>query len=239
MIQPFLRHKISAVVKKAVKQCQCRCISAASRTEEASHSTSIEPKKSFYRRPLPDTCVAFSSKQGRFLLAQALQENSLKSYFPLAVSASVSVSSPKKVIPFIPIHRILQENFITQSEPAFCGLGSLAMCFNALGMDPGRVRIMLVAIVLLSSTLGNLRLIYCCPSLDIHPCQMNERSQYVGGEWCINPIHNATHARVTAELEGCMEMVRRGNVGMLHVSQFLRRRDEFRRLRRSIQVLSS
>lgn len=114
MIQPFLRHKISAVVKKAVKKCQCRCISAASRTEEASHSTSIEPKKSFYRRPLPDTCVAFSSKQGRFLLAQALQENSLKSYFPLA------------------------ENFITQSEPAFCGLGSLAMCFNALGMDPGR-----------------------------------------------------------------------------------------------------
>ena len=28
---------------------------------------------------------------------------------------------------------------MTQSEPAFCGLGSLAMCFNALGMDPGRV----------------------------------------------------------------------------------------------------
>jgi len=32
----------------------------------------------------------------------------------------------------------LAENFQTQSEPAFCGLGTLSMTLNSLGIDPGR-----------------------------------------------------------------------------------------------------
>lgn len=33
----------------------------------------------------------------------------------------------------------LIEQFTTQAEPAFCGLGTLAMVLNALEVDPGRV----------------------------------------------------------------------------------------------------
>lgn len=33
----------------------------------------------------------------------------------------------------------LAEQFITQAEPAFCGLATLAMCLNALQIDPGRL----------------------------------------------------------------------------------------------------
>ncbi|GLD96586.1 hypothetical protein PINS_up005269 [Pythium insidiosum] len=33
----------------------------------------------------------------------------------------------------------LAEQFITQAEPAYCGLATLAMCLNALMIDPGRI----------------------------------------------------------------------------------------------------
>jgi glutathione gamma-glutamylcysteinyltransferase len=33
----------------------------------------------------------------------------------------------------------LAAQFSTQGEPAFCGLGTLAMVLNALSIDPGRV----------------------------------------------------------------------------------------------------
>eukprot|EP00644_Phytophthora_capsici_P000450 jgi/Phyca11/560311/estExt2_Genewise1.C_PHYCAscaffold_40872 len=33
----------------------------------------------------------------------------------------------------------LAEQFITQSEPAYCGLSTLTMCLNALQIDPGRL----------------------------------------------------------------------------------------------------
>ena len=52
----------------------------------------------FYRRPLPDTCIAFGSLRGKELFQQALLEGLLQVYFPLA------------------------EQFITQAEPAYCGL---------------------------------------------------------------------------------------------------------------------
>lgn len=110
MISPFLRSSLAAAARKAVKH-QHTLATAAVCPEP---STLVKPNNSFYRRPLPESCVAFSSKRGRLLLGQALQEKGLKSYFPLA------------------------ENFITQSEPAFCGIGSLAMSLNGLGIDPGK-----------------------------------------------------------------------------------------------------
>lgn len=64
----------------------------------------------WYRRQLKEPGVAFSSARGRGLFAGALQE----AYFPLA------------------------ECYETQADPAFCGLGSLAMVLNALEVDPGR-----------------------------------------------------------------------------------------------------
>ena len=68
-----------------------------------------------YRRPLPADAVAFSSPEGRVVFAEALASGGLDGYFPLA------------------------EQFHTQSDPSFCGLGSLVVALNALGIDPGRL----------------------------------------------------------------------------------------------------
>jgi len=69
---------------------------------------------SFYKRPLPDGCVAFSSTEGRTLFREALAQGTMEGFFPLI------------------------EQFHTQAEPAFCGLGTLVMVLNALAIDPGR-----------------------------------------------------------------------------------------------------
>ncbi len=69
----------------------------------------------FYRRPLPSELVAFSSEEGRRLFREALSAGTMEGYFPLS------------------------EQFHTQADPAFCGLGSLVVVLNALGVDPGRL----------------------------------------------------------------------------------------------------
>jgi len=71
--------------------------------------------ETLYRRPLPSEAIAFSSADGRRVFAEALATGGLEGYFPLA------------------------EQFHTQSDPAFCGLGSLVVALNALGIDPGRL----------------------------------------------------------------------------------------------------
>ena len=68
-----------------------------------------------YRRPLPKDAIEFSSAAGRELFADALAAGGLDGYFRLA------------------------EQFHTQAEPEFCGLGSLVVALNALGVDPGRL----------------------------------------------------------------------------------------------------
>jgi len=71
--------------------------------------------ETLYRRPLPIDATAFSSPSGRALFAEALAAGGMDGYFALA------------------------EQFHTQSDPAFCGLGSLVVALNALGIDPGRL----------------------------------------------------------------------------------------------------
>lgn len=71
--------------------------------------------ETLYRRPLPADAIAFSSAEGRQVFAEALAAGGLHGYFPLA------------------------EQFHTQSDPSFCGLGSLVVALNALGIDPGRL----------------------------------------------------------------------------------------------------
>lgn len=72
-------------------------------------------KQTLYRRPLPADATEFSSAAGRQLFAEALASGGLDGYFRLA------------------------EQFHTQAEPEFCGLGSLVVALNALGIDPGRL----------------------------------------------------------------------------------------------------
>lgn len=69
----------------------------------------------FYRRPLPPALVPFASPEGRGLFREALAEGNLEGWFALA------------------------EQFHTQADPAFCGLGTLVVALNALGVDPGRL----------------------------------------------------------------------------------------------------
>ena len=71
-------------------------------------------QRSFHRRPLPPPSVAFSSAAGQALLHEALNTGGCACWWLLA------------------------EVYHTQAEPAFCGLASLAMALNALGVDPGR-----------------------------------------------------------------------------------------------------
>ena len=70
--------------------------------------------KTFHRRKLPDNLISLSSREGRKLFQEALEKDTMESYFPLS------------------------EQFITQSEPSYCSLSSLAMVLNALNHDPKR-----------------------------------------------------------------------------------------------------
>jgi len=79
------------------------------------HNSAKSAIQSFYRRQLPTShCVPFSSTEGRRMFQEALAQGGLESYFPLS------------------------EQFKTQDDPAFCGLGALTMVLNALAIDPGR-----------------------------------------------------------------------------------------------------
>ena len=70
---------------------------------------------SFYRRPLPDGLVPFASAEGRAIFREALDAGGMEGWFALS------------------------EQFHTQSDPAFCGLGTLVVALNALEIDPGRI----------------------------------------------------------------------------------------------------
>lgn len=70
---------------------------------------------SLYRRPLPAELVAFASPAGRALFDEARAAGGMEAFFQLI------------------------EQFHTQADPAFCGLGTLVVVLNALGVDPGRL----------------------------------------------------------------------------------------------------
>ena len=70
---------------------------------------------SYHRRPLPDDLIAFGSPEGRAMLSSALAAGDAEAFFPLV------------------------SHLHTQSEPAWCGFGTLVTVLNALEIDPGRV----------------------------------------------------------------------------------------------------
>lgn len=74
----------------------------------------LASQTSFYKRPLPASCTAFASPEGKELFATALREGNLEAYFVLAPQA------------------------VTQNEPAYCALGTLVQILNSLEVDPMR-----------------------------------------------------------------------------------------------------
>lgn len=77
-------------------------------------SIAVPEAGTFYMRPLPRDLDALDSRTGRALFREALLEGAMEGYFKLA------------------------QQFHTQAEPAYCGLGSLVCALNALRIDPAR-----------------------------------------------------------------------------------------------------
>ncbi|VDD82388.1 unnamed protein product [Mesocestoides corti] len=77
-------------------------------------SSPQEPRQ-FYRRPLPASCIAFATAEGRQLFKEALEMGFMEAFFDL-----------------VPQLR-------TQVQPSYCGLSAMVMVLNSFEMDPGRV----------------------------------------------------------------------------------------------------
>eukprot|EP00918_Siedleckia_nematoides_P010923 GHVU01023940.1.p1 GENE.GHVU01023940.1~~GHVU01023940.1.p1 ORF type:complete len:255 (+),score=48.46 GHVU01023940.1:66-830(+) len=67
---------------------------------------------SFHKKPLPDSCIAYTSPEGKRLFSEALREHTMEAFFPLS------------------------EQFRTQEEPSYCGISTLVIVLNALQVDP-------------------------------------------------------------------------------------------------------
>ncbi|KAK9672577.1 hypothetical protein RND81_12G109600 [Saponaria officinalis] len=67
-----------------------------------------------YRRELPSPAIEFASPQGKQLFAEALANGNMEGFF--------------KLISY----------YQTRSEPAYCGLATLAVVLNSLSIDPRR-----------------------------------------------------------------------------------------------------
>src|SRR5215467_11380327 len=94
--------------------CLLRGAAMAMCEESVSAKPTLPSNRTFYMRPLPRSLHALDSEAGRRLFAEALLDGTMASYFRLA------------------------QQFHTQSDPAYCGLGSLVCALNALGIDPAR-----------------------------------------------------------------------------------------------------
>lgn len=67
---------------------------------------------SFKKRVLPPNLVAFTSKEGKERFVRALTSNYAEAYYPLS------------------------QQFLNQSDPAYCGVTTLLVVLNAMAMDP-------------------------------------------------------------------------------------------------------
>src|SRR5687768_14449888 len=139
--------------------------------------------ETLYRRPLPADAIPFSSPSGRDVFAEALASGGLDGYFRLA------------------------EQFHTQAEPAFCGLGSLVVALNALAIDPGRL------------WKGPWRwfaedLLDCCVALE----EVRRRGLDLDELACLarcNGADVALHRGSLAELRASLEIAARGEAVMI------------------------
>ena len=70
------------------------------------------PTYSFKKRVLPPNLIAFTSKEGKQRFIRALTSNYAEAYYPLS------------------------QQFLNQSDPAYCGVTTLLVVLNAMAMDP-------------------------------------------------------------------------------------------------------
>jgi glutathione gamma-glutamylcysteinyltransferase len=107
-----LNLKMSTMMNHDVSANVTETPSSSTSTHVAPAQLAPSPSPSFYRRSLPDSCIGFSSRQGRSYFESAMRNRGLKSFFNL------------------------MEQHSTQSEPAYCGISTLVIVLNALAVDP-------------------------------------------------------------------------------------------------------
>ncbi|KAL7544983.1 hypothetical protein ACHAWF_008357 [Thalassiosira exigua] len=71
-----------------------------------------DPNFSFRRRVLPPNLLAFNSAKGKERFGDSLRTDNAEAFFPLS------------------------QQFLNQSDPAYCGVSTLVLVLNALAMDP-------------------------------------------------------------------------------------------------------
>ena len=105
----------------------------------AGESTATQPIAGHHRLPLPAPAIGFSTSTGKKYLRAALMSGAAVRARPPA-RPPTQEHTPHQVPPthHQECYFRLAEAFHTQSEPAFCGLGTLVMVLNALEVDPGR-----------------------------------------------------------------------------------------------------
>ena len=108
---PILRDHF--VCGKSGSRCILNCFNRC--TRRLSMNAGAAATRTFHKRPLPESLISLSSKNGKEIFREALAGGGMESYFSLA------------------------EQFVTQSEPSYCALSSLAMVLNALNFDPKKV----------------------------------------------------------------------------------------------------
>src|SRR4051812_8588488 len=89
-----------------------RRVFSSSQKLQSTQSTRENVRESFFKRPLPDTLIAFNSPKGRHLFENALKSKTMEPYFSLC------------------------GNYTHQSDVSGCGLSTLAMVLNAFERDP-------------------------------------------------------------------------------------------------------
>lgn len=94
------------------RQTQNQCEIPPSTLTEELPPPLPEPKYSFHKRLMPSNLTALSSRAGRRRFLEALSSDNAEAYLPLA------------------------EQFLNQSDPAYCGITTLAMILNACAVDP-------------------------------------------------------------------------------------------------------
>ena len=90
-----------------------------------------------YRRPLPEICISFNSDEGKKIFKEALDEGEASFIDVLNRSSHTDHVSPFSG--YMNCYFPLAAQFRTQEDPAYCGLSTLVMVLNTLGVDPGRV----------------------------------------------------------------------------------------------------
>ncbi len=84
--------------------------------------------------------IPFLSDEGKKIFKEALNEGGLEGIQSQQKRNSNSSGIHPSHVHFecVGSYWSLSENFVSQSDPSFCGLGTLAMVLNALHIDPGK-----------------------------------------------------------------------------------------------------